>query len=64
METNLALFALGFALGLAVGFGRPCRVIAERVHAGEEDIQKYEFKKWGPPWGKTAAPNKRRQFRG
>jgi hypothetical protein len=47
METNLALFALGFALGLAVGFGRPCRVIAERVHAGEEDIQKYEFKKWG-----------------
>jgi Ribbon-helix-helix domain len=21
-------------------------------------------KKWGPPWGKTAAPNRRRQLRG
>jgi hypothetical protein len=30
-----------------LAFGRPCRVIAERVHADEEDIQKYEFKKWG-----------------
>jgi putative membrane protein len=33
----------------ALAFGRPCRVIAERVYADEEDIQKYEFQKVGAP---------------
>jgi hypothetical protein len=33
----------------ALAFGRPCRVIAERVYADEEDIQKYEFQKVGVP---------------
>jgi hypothetical protein len=45
---------------LALAFGMPYRVIAERVHADEGDIQKYKRDRRGTP----AAPNKRRQLRG
>jgi hypothetical protein len=39
-----------------MAFGRPCRVIATRVHAEKKAIQDYEFQKSGGHRGETAAP--------
>ena len=44
MEFLIGVVAASFS---AMAFGRPCRVIAERVHADKEAIRNYEFQKSG-----------------
>jgi hypothetical protein len=54
--SHCSLSASLSAWPLALAFGMPYRVIAERVHADEGDIQKYKRGRRGT----TAAPDKRR----